>query len=246
MPTAENVCVAEYPSCLLLPGSLCDERLFAPLQDAWAQLNYRPNLKVADLHRLSLGLENWWGELLEDLPGPLDVLGFSLGGVLALQLLARAPARVRRLVLVASNPQPGGAQHREKVQDQQALWASQGASAVAQAMLEQGSPGADAAVCAQVLAMAADTPKAAFDAQGELNASRPDGTPALTRWRGPLLLVSGQDDPLCGDDKQALLRHARPDARWLALPATGHYVLLERPQELAQASANFFQTSDAG
>jgi pimeloyl-ACP methyl ester carboxylesterase len=246
MPKAENACVADHPACLLLPGSLCDARLFAPLRAAWAHLNHRPLTRVADLHRLSLGTEDWWAEQVEDLPGPLDVLGFSLGGVLALQLLARAPDRVRRLVLVASNPQSGSPQHRERIQAQKAQWHSQGAAAVAQAMLVQASPGADAVVKAQVLAMAADTPRAAFDAQGELNASRPDGTPTLSRWRGPLLLVSGQNDPWCGSDKQTLIRQARPDAQWLALPETGHYVPLERPLALAQASADFFETPDAG
>lgn len=238
--------MADQPACLLLPGSLCDARLFAPLQEAWANLNYCPLKRVADLHRLSLGLEDWWAEQLKDLPVPFDVLGFSLGGVLALQLLARFPDRVRRMVLVASNPQPGSTLHRERVQAQQAKWHSHGASAVAQAMLAQASPAADAGVQAQVLAMAADTPKAAFLAQGELNACRPDGSPALARWRRPLLLISGQDDPWCGGDKQALFRLAHPDAQWLALPVTGHYVPLERPQALAQASAQFFQSPDAG
>ena len=246
MQTTEIDCVAEHPTCLLLPGSLCDARLFAPLQEAWAQLHYKPVQKVANLHRLSLGLESWWEKLLEDMPGPLDVMGFSLGGVLAMQLLARAPERVRRLVLVASNPQAGSAQHREKVQAQQALWASKGATAVAEIMLAQGSPNADATVRTQVLAMAADTPESAFHAQGELNASRPDGSPVLTRWGGPLLLVSGKNDPLCGDDKQTLMRNARPNAQWLALPDTGHYVPLERPHELALASAQFFQSANAG
>ncbi len=236
--------MADTPVCLLLPGTLCDARLFAPLQAAWAALGHAPVQRVADLHQLPMGLEAWWDAQLSGLTAPVDVLGFSLGGVLALQLLARAPQRVRRLVLVASNPMPGTPMHRERVQAQQAQWHAQGPQAVADAMLDQASPGATPEVRALVRAMAADTPVAAFDAQGELNATRPDGAPALARWRGPLLLVSGQRDPWCGDDKQALLRQARPDALWHALPDAGHYLPLERAQALAQVSAEFFRSSD--
>lgn len=38
---------------------------------------------------------------LEGLPGPMVLVGHSLGGAVALHLAARAPARIRRLVLIA-------------------------------------------------------------------------------------------------------------------------------------------------
>ena len=39
--------MADTPVCLLLPGTLCDARLFAPLQAAWAALGHAPALRVA-------------------------------------------------------------------------------------------------------------------------------------------------------------------------------------------------------
>lgn len=224
--------------CLLLPGTLCDARLFAPLQAAWANLGMRITTRVADLHRLHESPAAWWATQLEGLPAHFDVLGFSLGGVLALQLLQSAPERVRRLVLVASNPMPGNAQQHERVRAQQAQWREQGPQALADAMLAQASPQAGASVRAVVRAMATDTPEAAFKAQGELNATRPDGLPALARWCGPLLLLSGRDDPWCGADKQDLMRTAHPEAIWHELPDCGHYLPLEQPQALAHCSAN--------
>jgi pimeloyl-[acyl-carrier protein] methyl ester esterase len=47
------------------------------------------------------GIADW---LLEELPERCAIVGWSLGGQLALRLAAAAPARVRRLVLVASTP----------------------------------------------------------------------------------------------------------------------------------------------
>ena len=91
--------MAESVLRLLLPGTLCDGRVFAPMISHWPKDRL---VQVADLHRLEDPLV-WWQELLGRLPAQLDVLGFSLGGILAMQLLAVAPERVRRLVLVASN-----------------------------------------------------------------------------------------------------------------------------------------------
>lgn len=47
------------------------------------------------------GIADW---LLGELPERCAIVGWSLGGQLALRLAAAAPARVRRLVLVASTP----------------------------------------------------------------------------------------------------------------------------------------------
>jgi pimeloyl-ACP methyl ester carboxylesterase len=225
--------------CLLLPGTLCDARLFTPMQVAWSEHGFAPPTSVGDLHLLTLGPLAWCQALLADAPPCFDVIGFSLGGLLALQLLALAPQRVRRLVLVASNPLPASVQHRTRVRAQMAQWHAQGPQSTAEQMLQLASPAASVEVLAQVQAMAAATPTAALAAQGELNATRGDGLPALAHWPGPLLLVSGADDPWCGADKQQLMRSVRPDAQWCELPQTGHYLPLEQPHVLARLTHAF-------
>lgn len=230
--------MADTCHCLLLPGTLCDARLFAPLEAAWAAMGVHITTRVGDLHRLSDPAPSWWEAQLAGLPMQFDVLGFSLGGVLALQLLQRAPERVRRLVLVASNPMPGSAQHRERVLAQQTLWQEKGPLTVADALLDQASPRADAAVRSVVRSMAIDTPQDAFKAQGELNATRPDGIPVLANWHGPLMLLSGVNDPWCGADKQLLMQKAHPRTIWHELPDCGHYLPLEQPAALAHCTVN--------
>lgn len=46
-------------------------------------------------------------EAIEDLGGPVDLMGFSTGGVICIHLAATRPALVRRLVLVATGPRVG-------------------------------------------------------------------------------------------------------------------------------------------
>lgn len=229
--------MAEPVLRLLLPGTLCDGRVFAPMCAHWSP---DARVQVADLHRLDKP-QHWLQDLLAQLPAQVDVLGFSLGGILAMGLLAMAPARVRRLVLVASNPQAATAVHAQRVQAQGQRWQQQGPRALALDMVQQTTAQARQSpeLVQTVQDMAEATPWAAFQAQGQLNASRPDGGLALARWSGPLLLLSGALDPWCGADKQALLRQSRPDALWHELPDAGHYLPLECPAELARLTEDF-------
>ena len=236
--------MTEIP-CLLLPGTLCDARLFAPLLAVWKSLGNGTPHSVADLHQLTANPLPWWRTQLSGLPPQFDVLGFSLGGILALQLLGIAPARVRRLTLVASNPCAATAMHRERVNDQLALWHKEGPAAVASQMLDQASPNANHEVRQLVQDMACNTPLSAFLAQGEINATRLDGRPRLQSWPGPVLLISGAEDPWCGADKQLMARSARSDALWQELPHCGHYLPLENPQQLGRLTHNFYRTPDA-
>ena len=241
-----SACVTEAPLCVLLPGTLCDARLFAPLQTAWAALGRPGHGQVLDLHTLELNVSQWWTRQLARLPARFDVLGFSLGGVLALQLLAIAPARVRRLCLVATNAAAGTPLHRERTEAQQALWQAEGPAAVARAMLAQASPADSQSpeLAATVVEMACATPWSAFVAQGELNASRPDGLPALQAFSGEVLLISGANDPWCGAEKQQAMCAAHTAAQWQEFEGAGHYLPLARAQALARATHRFFHQPD--
>ena len=240
--------MAERTTCLLLPGTLCDARLYDELRAHWAEV--APTIEPLDvsLHGLGQDTATWWAERLQGLPERFDVLGFSLGGLLAFRLLALWPQRVRRLALVACNPQPATPGHGQRVREQRELWRTDGPLAVAEQMLMQAMPAGTvtAAQRERVLAMAASTPERAFLAQGELNATRPDGLPVLANSSGPLMLVSGAQDPWCGADKQALMRQARPDARWHELAGCGHYLPLVQGRALAELTASFFLSPSTG
>ena len=235
--------MAEPVARLLLPGTLCDERLFGPLQQCWQAQGEPPvPTRTADLHGLGPDAGPWCLAELAHLPPSFDVIGFSLGGILAMLLVALAPQRVRRMVLVASNPQAATAQHRQRVEEQRREWQTLGPAAMAAGWVRQVTPAGQVdAVMPCVMDMAQVSPWRAFMAQGELNASRPDGGPALAAWGGPLLLLSGADDPWCGPDKQALVLQARPDALWHECPDCGHYLPLEQAAELARLSADFLR-----
>lgn len=230
---------------LLLPGTLCDARVFASMLAQGASAGDAAPVRVADLHSLRADPGLWWSQQLDGLPGCIDLIGFSLGGILAMQLLALQPQRVRRVALLASNAMAAHPELAQRVQAQQEFRQAHGARALAARMLQQASAGRvpQPTVLQCVQDMAETTPAPAFEAQCQLNAGRPDGLPALKAWSGPLMLISGDADPWCGADKQQRMLAARPDALWHELPDTGHYLPLERPHELARLCADFFNAS---
>ncbi len=231
------------PLRLLLPGTLCDRRLFAPMVAHWSADGIgAEDVVMPDLDDLDEA-ETWWRRRLPQLPEQFDLVGFSLGGVLSLALLRLAPQRVRRLCLMAASALGGGPAHRDRVESQMAQWRAQGPAAVVRDMAARAVPsaGLTAELTRTLEMMAEATPEPAFLAQSRLNAARPDGREALVRWGGPLLLLCGELDPWCGPATQALALEHRLDASFISLPGAGHYLPLERPAESAAALDRFLR-----
>ena len=80
------------PTLLLLPGTLCDARIF---RHQCRTLRDVADLRALDYARLDRS-GAWLDRLLGELPEQFSSAGFSLGGLWALELLRRAPQRVQR------------------------------------------------------------------------------------------------------------------------------------------------------
>ena len=90
------------PTLLLLPGLLCDARLW---RDQVAALQDAAECRVADL-TLDDSLDAMADRALRDTPGRFAVCGLSMGGYVALALMRRAPGRVTRLCLMDTGARP--------------------------------------------------------------------------------------------------------------------------------------------
>ena len=99
------------PPLVLLHGFAMHGGLFAPVL---TQLAARRRAYVADLpghgysappHEYTLhAIVDAIDAALREIEGPLDVVGWSLGGLVAMAWAVRYPQRLRRIVLVASTP----------------------------------------------------------------------------------------------------------------------------------------------
>ena len=227
------------PTLLLLPGTLCDARIF---RHQCRVLRDVADLRALDYARLDRS-GAWLDRLLGELPEQFSVAGFSLGGLWALELLRRAPQRVQRLALIASNARPASGHARRRSASQWRVWQRQGPAAVARGAKPAyfHHPSQRQRHGPLVRAMADGTPRQVARAEFAWAASRPDSLTALHDFGGPLLLVSGEQDRLCPSAWQREMLQAQPAARWLELPRVGHFVPLEAPGRLSLALRQWLQ-----
>ena len=234
-PTLSHV----LPYVVFIPGTLCDGRIFKRQVQA---LRGKAQCIVLDYQRLR-NPSQWSQRLLASLPPTFSVVGFSLGGLWALELLRRAPQRIQRLALIASNAQAGSNSGRRRSDWLGKLWNARGPGEVAkhvkpayfhhEAKRRQHQ--------SLVLDMAIQTTKSAAMAEFAWAAHRPAGFDALADFEGKLLVVSGAQDKLCPRSMQAAMVQAQPKAEWHALPHCGHFLPLEAPVKLSGLLLNWIK-----
>ena len=223
----------ELPRVVLIPGTLCDERIFHRQKYALRGIADVTTVGYSDLGRNA----DWAATLLAQLPQRFCLVGFSLGGLWALELLRRAPERIERLAMVASNAVGADATIQRKTARLWRLWRVLGPGAVAQCVkpeyfhhkLQRRRH------AKMVHDMALSTDSKVAHAEFNFAASRPDGHADLARFSGPLLIVSGAKDRLCTPAMQRSMVMAQPNALWVELPRVGHFVPLEASPRLSDA-----------
>jgi pimeloyl-ACP methyl ester carboxylesterase len=221
---------------MLLPGTLCDARVFAPLA---ALLPGRGQV-VADMTG-ACSTSELASAILSAAPEHFVAVGFSLGGIVALEIAAIAPTRVLALALIATSARPdrpGSAEGRR------ADVAEARKRGIAPVLLEKLWPRyaghaarANLALRRLVLDMAESLGPAVFATQTEVAISRTDSRPRLAALNMPVLTLCGEEDALCPPLLQHEIADAVPGATLRIIPGAGHFVLQESPQAAQQVAA---------
>lgn len=219
---------------VLLPGTLCDARVFAPLLDRLPGVAARvPVLEGAETTAAMAE------HLLADLPPRFALGGFSLGGIVALELIARAPERVTRLALVDTTARPDPPERATERRNAVARAAELGLERYAGDKLwslyvtDDGR--ADTANRALVAAMAVDLGIEAFRRHSEFAIGRADSRPRLSAIAVPTLVLCGAEDRLCPPALHREIATSVPASRLVVVPRAGHFALIERPEIVADA-----------
>lgn len=178
----------------------------------------------------------------------VDVLGASLGGVIAQQLAHQAPHRVRRLVLAATGPGLGGipgsprallelaTPHRYQQPGHHQRIAARTYGGAARR--DPGSPR---------LTLAAE-PAAGPSVRGYLGQiyaiSGWTSLPWLRTLRQQTLVLAGDDDPIVPAANGRILARCIPHARLHVVRRGGHLFLLDSAAEMAGLVAAFLSGGD--
>jgi pimeloyl-[acyl-carrier protein] methyl ester esterase len=192
--------------------------------------------------------------LLEALPQSSTLLGWSLGGQLALRMAARAPARVARLVLVASTPKFTADAQWPHGLDPAALQrvasglADDPVRTVEEFLELQVRGGAAAATTLTLLQEAlalhgrAQPPALAAGLEWLRGTDLRSLAPTL---RQPVLLLSGQNDRVTPPEAARALATLLPQARLVELRRAAHALPLSHPTALLAALTGFLAPADA-
>ncbi|MDR5646535.1 alpha/beta fold hydrolase [Burkholderia cenocepacia] len=246
MSTPAREAAATRPALVLLPGTLCDDTLWEPM------LGLRPALRArasARSYASARSAREAAHALLPHLPARFAVLGFSLGGFVALELAHAAPGRVAGLALVATNARADitGNAARRRAAVAAARERGLGNYVREQLWPQYVAPSRlhDDALAAPVIAMAERAGFDTFEAQTEIAISRADSLTRLAAMRMPSLIVSGRHDVINPADRQQELHAGLPGSVWRVCETAGHFVPLEAPAELADFVETWLARVDA-
>lgn len=231
---------AEGPLPLvLLPGTLCDARVFGPLQQHLGNIETQVVLTLgADSMREAAK------HVLARAPEHFVLLGFSLGGMVAMETALSAPDRVRGLALISTTPLPVmpslHSARRAAVEENRKMG---GAAFLRERLWPQYRGSVERVDLLPLLEdMAESLGHVAFAQQTELALRRSDFRPRLRTVTCPVLLLAGAEDKISSPATQGELASALPHCTCATIPGAGHFVLLENPDEVARYVAAWFHT----
>jgi pimeloyl-ACP methyl ester carboxylesterase len=218
---------------LLLPGLLCDDRLW---RDQAAGLAGVARAVVADL-ALDDSMEAMARRALAAVPGRFALCGLSMGGYVAMAVVRLAPDRVSRLCLMdtsAAPDSPAQAARRRVLIAQlgnQALHFRGVTPRLLPSLLHPDRLG-DAALAGEVTAMAERVGREAFLRQQTAILARPDSRPGLPAITVPTLVAVGDGDQLTPPGQAREIAGLIAGARLEVLEGCGHLPPLEAPERV--------------
>lgn len=182
--------------------------------------------------------------VLDGLPARCALVGASLGAMVAMELARRAPERISRLVLIATDALselPGVAAARDPMITR--ARAGRLDDAMAEALPASClAPGPDrAAVLDTVRAMARRSGAAVFQAQSRALQRRPDQQGTLRRIGKPTLVICGAHDHLFPPRRHEVMAGLLPQARLVTLDDAGHLPMLETPERITSLLTHWLE-----
>jgi len=214
---------------VFVPGLLCTELLYAPQIAAFAD---HPIL--VGNHRQHDSIPDIAASILADAPEKFALIGLSMGGYVAMEIMREAPERVSSLALLDTNARPDTAEQTERRQFLMKLAAKRDFKKVPH-LLYPGfvheSRENDPHLRDIVVEMATETGPEAFIRQQTALINRIDARPGLQSITCPTLVLVGDGDRLTPPALAEEIHGLITDSRLALIEGSGHLSTLEEPEK---------------
>jgi pimeloyl-ACP methyl ester carboxylesterase len=219
---------------VLVPPLLCSSRVFDQLVPvAWSF----GSVSIADTRR-DVAMEDVAQRLLASAPERFALVGVSMGGYVALEVMRHAPERVAALGLVCTSARADTAQDIASRRRQSAL----AASGSFETLIDMAFPGlvteateSDTALLQVWRTMAREVGLDAFLRQQEAVIGRTDSRSLLHEITCPVTVVHGTADRLISPETSEEMAGLIPGAHLTLIPDAGHFVVQQEPAQVGQA-----------
>jgi 3-oxoadipate enol-lactonase len=198
---------------------------------------YSMDLFASDLHE-------FLGQM--GITEPVVLAGLSMGGYICFAFLRKYPERVAGLILAATRAAPDTEQGKQARDEMAAKAVEEGPGSVAEKMLpKMMAPGTyedQPGLVDKIKSIMGTT--SVNGMRGALLGmkDRPDSYDTLTQFRGPTLILHGEDDQLIPPSEAEAMQAVLSEAKLIMIPGAGHMLNLEQPDIFNRAAAAFLSS----
>lgn len=217
---------------VFLPGLLCDERLWARQIDSLRDVA-RPFVGDLTRHDRIADMAEY---VLDNVPERISVVGLSMGGYVAMEIMRQAPERVERLALLDTTARPDSEERKRRRQGLIELAGKgqfKGVTPRLLPMLIHPDRMQDQRLTSVIMQMAEHVGQEAFLRQQMAIMARTDSRHDLRSVNCPTLIMCGRDDTLTPVEQSAEMASVIYGAKLVTIDDCGHLSSLERPHAVS-------------
>jgi pimeloyl-ACP methyl ester carboxylesterase len=225
---------------VLVAGLNCSARLYAEQIPALWQFG---PVTVAD-HRHDDSMTAMARRILAAAPPHFALVGLSMGGYVAFEIMRQAASRVAKLALLDTGARGEAPERTEQRKPLIALAKSGCFAEILESQyptLVHRSRHNDAALKATVRAMNAETGAEAYLRQQQAIMTRVDSRPSLAAIKCPTLVLVGDSDEATPPDLAREMATAIPGAKLVVVAECGHLSTIERSQAVNKSLIELMQ-----
>lgn len=211
-----------------IPGTLCNLNL-------WKEIQHSLPESFLSVETEGDSLEAAAAAILKKVPERFILLGFSLGGIIAFEMLRQAPQRIGGLILIGVNPHPlagtaqkGVEEKIRRVRSGEMMTLVKGFRPLYLGRINQDNE----PLFSSIIKMADTFTPDQFIDQLQISKIRPQSLSTLKKQDPPTLLICGEEDCLCPPEFHREIAKQLTSVTLQIIPHAGHFALLEEPEEV--------------